>query len=63
MSDMQDAEYEEITSEEVDRVATALELLGESATSHTIKSMLEECANNIYYLVYEEEDGISSEAA
>ena len=63
MSDMHDAEYEEITSEEVDRVVTALELLGESVISHTIKSMLEECANNVYYLVYEDDDGVSSEAA
>lgn len=55
MSDMTDGEYEEITSEEVDRVMAALELLGESVASETIKSMLEGCSNEIYYLVYEDD--------
>lgn len=55
-------EYEEISSEEVDRVIAALELLGESISSETIKSMIEGCSNEIYYLVYEDEDGMSEAA-
>lgn len=58
---MQDGEYEEICSEEVDRICAALELLGESVSSETIKSLLEGCSNEIYYLVYED-DGMSEAA-
>ena len=58
----QDGEYEEISSEEVDRVVAALELLSESATSETIKSILDGCSSEIYYLVYEDEDGMSEAA-
>lgn len=61
MSEMHDAEYEEVTSEEVDRVVAALELLSESVASETIKSMLTDAANSVYYLVYE--DDLTSEAA
>lgn len=63
MSAFQDGEYEEISSDEVDNVVAALEQLGESVTSETIKSLIEECSNNIYYLVYEADDGVTSEAA
>ena len=59
---MQDGEYEEIASEEVDRVVAALELLGESVASKTIKSLLEGCSNEIYYLVYEDEDEMGEAA-
>lgn len=48
-------EYEEITSEEVDRVVEALDRLIESVQSENVKHYLEEAASNIYYLVYEEE--------
>ncbi|MCA9006745.1 MAG: hypothetical protein KDA70_15835 [Planctomycetaceae bacterium] len=47
-------EYEEITSEEVDRVVASLEALIESTDSENIRSYLEEAMNEIYYLVYEE---------
>lgn len=63
MSDTQDFEYEEVSSDEVDNVVAALENLSETITSETIKSLIEECSNNIYYLVYEDEDGTTSEAA
>lgn len=56
VSDMMDGDYEEITSEEVDRVVAALEILGESVASETIKSLLETCSSEIYYLVYEDEE-------
>ncbi|MFO0977186.1 MAG: hypothetical protein U0996_12360 [Planctomycetaceae bacterium] len=49
-------EYEEISSEEVDRVVDALDRLIESVQSENIKHYLEEAASNIYYLVYEEEE-------
>jgi hypothetical protein len=48
-------EFEEISSEEVDRMVEALDRLIESAQSENIKHYLEEAASNIYYLVYEEE--------
>jgi DNA-binding transcriptional regulator GbsR (MarR family) len=54
-------EYEEISSEEVDRVVDALDRLIESVQSENIKHYLEEAASNIYYLVYEEEDGLTDE--
>jgi hypothetical protein len=53
-------EYEEINSEEVDRVVAALELLSESISSEMIKSMLEGCSSEIYYLVYEDEEGLAA---
>ena len=56
-------EYEEISSEEVDRVVEALDRLIEGVQSENIKHYLEEAASNIYYLVYEDEDEVSSEAA
>tara|TARA_R100001143_G_C3338835_1_gene123198 strand:- start:525 stop:773 length:249 start_codon:yes stop_codon:yes gene_type:complete len=49
-------EYEEITSEEVDRIVARLEALIESTDSENIRSYLEEAMNEIYYLVYEEGD-------
>lgn len=63
MSDTQDCEYEEVSSDEVDDVVAALENLSETVTSEAIKDLLEECLNSVYYLVYEDEDGASSEAA
>jgi hypothetical protein len=49
-------EYEEITSDEVDRVVEQLERLMESVQSENIKSYLEDAINNIFFLVYEDED-------
>lgn len=48
-------EYEEISSEEVDRVVEALDHLIELVQSENIKHYLEEAASSIYYLVYEDE--------
>ncbi len=54
-------EYEEINSDEVDRVVEALDHLIEIVQSENIKHYLEEAASNIYYLVYEDEiDGAQS---
>jgi hypothetical protein len=49
-------QYEEITSDEVDRVIQALGALIDSVSSENIKSYLEDAVNNIFLLVYDEED-------
>ncbi|QDT38559.1 hypothetical protein [Stratiformator vulcanicus] len=57
-------EYEEIQSDEVDRVVMALERLSETVESENIRAILEEASNEIYLLVYEEEgDADIAEAA
>ncbi len=55
MSEENEEQFEEITSEEVDRVVAQLETLIESTESENIRSYLEEAMNEVYYLVYEEE--------
>ena len=49
-------EYEEITSDEVDRVVEQLEKLMETVSSENIKTYLEEAVNNIFFLLYDDED-------
>lgn len=49
-------DYEIITSEEVDSVLDALEQLIASTASENIRSYLEEAADNIFSLVYSEEE-------
>ena len=49
-------DYEEITSDEVDRVVAALDELIESTVSLNIRACLEEAAANVYGLVYDDED-------
>jgi len=56
-------EFEEIQSDEVDRVVMAIERLAETVDSENIRSILEEASNEIYYLVYEDEDEDLAEAA
>jgi hypothetical protein len=51
-----DEEYEEISSEDVDRIVAALDDLMESTDSLNIRMYLEEAAANIYGLVYDEDD-------
>jgi hypothetical protein len=51
-----DVEYEEICSDEVDRVVAALEELSATVSSETIQAFLEEASTNIYYLVYEDDE-------
>ena len=55
-------EYEEISSEEVDRVVEALDRLMEGVQSENIKHYLEEAASNMYYLVYEEEEDLADDS-
>lgn len=59
----EEIEYEEINSDDVDRIVAALEDLSGSVSSETIKAFLEECSTNIYYLVYDDEDGADNLAA
>lgn len=54
-------EYEEITSDEVDRVIEQLERVMDTVQSENIKSYLEDAINNIFFLVYDDED--AAEAA
>lgn len=56
-------EYEEITSDEVDRIVSALDDLMESTDSLNIRTYLEEAAANIYCLVYDAEEEELDEAA
>ena len=64
-TDADTEEYEEISSEEVDRVDEALEQLMETVESENIQAFLEEASANILALVYDEEDldEIQDEAA
>ena len=50
-------EYEEIASEEVDRVVAALDDLIGTVESENIRTYLELASNSIFFLVYEEDDG------
>lgn len=49
-------DFEEICSDEVDRVVETLDNLIENTQSENIKHFLEEASSNIYYLVYEDDD-------
>lgn len=60
--DIDGEEYEEISSDEVDRVVAELEKMIESVQSVNIQSALEDAMNEIYYLVYEDE-GDEAQAA
>lgn len=63
-------EYEEITSDEVDRVVAALDALMQSVASENIRAHLSEAADSIYALIYDDalealdaREEIASEAA
>lgn len=55
-----EAEYEEISSDEVDRIVHALESLIAETASENIRAYLDEAAENIYRLVYDDEDDQSA---
>jgi hypothetical protein len=57
-----DVDYEEISSDEVDRVVEALETLMATVDSENIRYYLEEATNSIYLLIYEDDEP-ASEAA
>jgi hypothetical protein len=56
-------EYEEITSDEVDRVVEQLERLSETVKSENIKSYIEDAINSIFFLVYEEDELLKKDDA
>ena len=60
-SQLCDDDFEEITSDEVDRVVAALERLANKSQSENIRLILENASNDIFYLVYEDETGHEDE--
>ena len=52
----EDQDFEEICSDEVDRVVEVLDGLIENIQSENIKHFLEEASSNVYYLLYEDDD-------
>ncbi|MCA9027728.1 MAG: hypothetical protein KDA86_21135 [Planctomycetaceae bacterium] len=55
-ADLSVDEFEEISSDEVDRVVEALEGILATVESENIQAYLEEAINQIFTLVYDEED-------
>jgi hypothetical protein len=51
-----DEEFEEISSDEVDRVVAVLDELIETVLSENIQAILEDASNSIFSLVYDEND-------
>jgi hypothetical protein len=62
VSSMADEDFEEISSDEVDRVVEALEALAATAESENIRYFLEEATLKIYLLVYGDDEA-QNEAA
>lgn len=64
LNDGQDVsdEYEEISSDEVDRIVESLEELADTVSSENIRALLEEASQNVYDLVYDEEDELEIDA-
>jgi len=62
VSSAADDDFEEISSDEVDRVVESLEALAATAESENIRYFLEEATLKIYLLVYGDEEP-QSEAA
>jgi hypothetical protein len=56
-------DYEEISSDEVDRVVEALETLAATVESENIRFHLNEATDAIYLLIYGDDDQPISEAA
>ena len=63
MADELEIEYEEVDSDEVDRVVAAIETLSGTVASETIRAFLEEASTNIYYLIYDDEEEEAANAA
>ena len=57
-----DQDFEEICSDEVDRVVAALESLAASTQSDNISYYIDEAANSIYELIYDAEEEEESPA-
>ena len=59
------SDYEEISSDEVDRVVEALETLMATVDSENIRWYLEDALENVYGLIYSDDDeqDVQAEAA
>lgn len=55
-TDVSELEFEEISSDEVDRVVDELEELMETVESENIRAALEEAMTSVFYLVYDSTD-------
>ena len=60
-ADGAEQEFEEICSDEVDRVVAALESLAESTQSDNIRFFIDEAANGIYELVYDGDESLEDD--
>ena len=49
-------DFEEISSDEVDRIVDALETLASSSESENIRYYIDEAANHIYDLIYDSDE-------
>jgi hypothetical protein len=56
-----DQEFEEINSDEIDRIVEVLDNLIEGVDSDNVKHYLEEASSNIYYLIYEDSEEEAAE--
>ena len=56
-----DQEFEEINSDEIDRIVEVLDNLIEGVDSDNVKHYLEEASSNIYYLIYEDSEDEATE--
>jgi hypothetical protein len=63
LADNLEFDYEEISTDEVDRVTAALEQLSAGVASQTIREFLEVCSTDIHFLVYDDEAGDFEAAA
>jgi hypothetical protein len=52
-TDVSELDYEQISSDEVDRVVDELEELMETVESENIRAALEDAMNAVFYLVYD----------
>ena len=59
---VEENDFEEICSDEVDRVVEILDGLIENIQSENVKHFLEEASSSIYYLVYEDDADSDEEA-
>lgn len=57
-----DFNYEEISPAEVDEIVSALKILRDRASSETIREFLQDCATDIYFLVYDIDEDFEAAA-
>ena len=60
--ELEDDAYEVINSEEVDRTLEELDRLIQAAHSENVRACLEDAAEQIYALMYDDDDEVESES-